>query len=241
MSPAQRSATARSSRARVAVLRRLCSRARRSRNATVMASVLVSPVSRASWLASRHASSFLMFRPIVSPGQTVPDHYYHAGGRSRGQSVRAHLAGVRVGRLLIRPLRPRAAWPPTGAWPAWGCHPVAVPDGDRPSMNAAADRTVSRLDVASAYSTNTCLSWTGAGTKLAWEGGCSPQADDPTRAVPGLRATVFLHRGSVACESRLFRDPGRPAAVPGGSPASRQRRRGGGRRKRTLRSGLRKR
>lgn len=37
-------------------------------NATVIAPVFVSPVSRASWLASRHVSSFLMFGPIVSPG-----------------------------------------------------------------------------------------------------------------------------------------------------------------------------
>ena len=70
-SAAQRFAAARIRRRRTSTLRRLVSRAMRSRSARVIAPVFVSPVSRASSRASRHVSSFLMLRPIAAEVEGV--------------------------------------------------------------------------------------------------------------------------------------------------------------------------
>ena len=97
-SAAHRSAMDRMSRKRAFLPRRLDSRSKRSRSASVIAPVLVVPVSRASSLARRHVSSFLMLRPIGPrhevDGKPAP---YHAFTRRHVMGPAARGSGCCLG------------------------------------------------------------------------------------------------------------------------------------------------
>ena len=81
ISAAHRSALRRMARRRASAPWRFDSRAKRSRSASVIAPVLVVPVSLASSLAKRHVSSFLMLRPIsTTPRVESESALYQAAG-----------------------------------------------------------------------------------------------------------------------------------------------------------------
>ena len=105
------------SRARSSTLRSCFSRSRRSLSATVIAPVIVSPVSSASSDASRRVSSFLMLRATVFPHRVESIHLLYATRTQRAtnystriplnRGMQPHIVAVTVGKTQsARPPHP---------------------------------------------------------------------------------------------------------------------------------------